>query len=454
MGNMGYLKGVWLAAACGFITACGGEGGAGSISLPVDAGNSLPQISGVPFRTASVGQLYQFTPSATDADGETLTFRIENRPDWATFSPSTGRLEGTPPSTARPVYERILISVTDGQGFSELPAFDITVQGLAPAANTAPTISGTPAASIVAGNAYEFIPQAVDPDGQALTLLGERPADLDRIRLADRSHLGNTSRRGCRHAWWHRDLGLGRRRKCVAGYVQHRGYGRRESWTEQSTAGHQRNAAGLWHGRPSLQLHADGLGSGRTGTDVLDCQSAVLGKLQHLNGPPERHAGRGQRRLVHECLDFRFGRRGAGVARAVHDRGRSRGGRQSTAGHQRNPAGLWRGRPSLQLHADGLGSGRAGTDVLDCQSTVLGTFNTSTGRLSGTPTAANVGSYTNVSITVSDGAAQASLAPFTIVVAAAAVANRPPVISGRHRPLAGRQPTASRRRPRIRTDRH
>ena len=36
------------------------------------------------------------------------------------------------------------------------------------AANTVPTISGTPAASIVAGNAYEFIPQVVDPDGQTL----------------------------------------------------------------------------------------------------------------------------------------------------------------------------------------------------------------------------------------------------------------------------------------------
>jgi hypothetical protein len=34
--------------------------------------------------------------------------------------------------------------------------------------NRAPTISGTPAASVVVGTAYRFVPSAVDPDGNAL----------------------------------------------------------------------------------------------------------------------------------------------------------------------------------------------------------------------------------------------------------------------------------------------
>lgn len=45
------------------------------------------------------------------------------------------------------------------------------------------------------------------------------------------------------------------------------------------------------------------------------------------------------------------------------------------------------------------------------------TFETSTGRLSGTPTGAQVGSYANIVITVSDGEASRSLAPFSINVA-------------------------------------
>src|SRR6185295_12827691 len=43
-------------------------------------------------------------------------------------------------------------------------------------------------------------------------------------------------------------------------------------------------------------------------------------------------------------------------------------------------------------------------------------FSTSTGRLSGTPAAADVGSYSNIVISVSDGSASASLPAFAISV--------------------------------------
>jgi hypothetical protein len=45
-----------------------------------------------------------------------------------------------------------------------------------------------------------------------------------------------------------------------------------------------------------------------------------------------------------------------------------------------------------------------------------GAFSTSTGRLTGTPAAANVGTYSGVAISVTDGQASASLAPFSIAV--------------------------------------
>ena len=51
------------------------------------------------------------------------------------------------------------------------------------------------------------------------------------------------------------------------------------------------------------------------------------------------------------------------------------------------------------------------------------TFNASTGVLTGTPTAADVGTYGNVVISVSDGQESASAAPFTIQVVAAAAAS-------------------------------
>lgn len=44
------------------------------------------------------------------------------------------------------------------------------------------------------------------------------------------------------------------------------------------------------------------------------------------------------------------------------------------------------------------------------------TFNSETGRVTGTPTAAQVGAYGNITITVSDGTANATLGPFSITV--------------------------------------
>jgi hypothetical protein len=43
-------------------------------------------------------------------------------------------------------------------------------------------------------------------------------------------------------------------------------------------------------------------------------------------------------------------------------------------------------------------------------------FNTATGQLSGTPATTDIGTFSNITITVSDGTATASLAPFTITV--------------------------------------
>jgi hypothetical protein len=126
--------------------------------------NTPPVISGSPATSATVGVAYSFQPSASDANGNALTFSITNRPTWATFSTSTGRLSGTPTTAA--THASIVIAVSDGIASASLPAFSIVV---APLPNSPPTISGTPIASINAGSAYTFQPTATDPDGDVLT---------------------------------------------------------------------------------------------------------------------------------------------------------------------------------------------------------------------------------------------------------------------------------------------
>jgi len=129
--------------------------------------NNAPTISGTPDTSVDEGVAYSFTPTASDEDGDTLTFEIANKPSWASFDTTTGALTGTPANTDVGSTTGIVISVTDGMDTASLAAFDLQV--VAVAANNAPTISGTPDTSVEEDVAYSFTPTANDADSDDLT---------------------------------------------------------------------------------------------------------------------------------------------------------------------------------------------------------------------------------------------------------------------------------------------
>jgi hypothetical protein len=130
--------------------------------------NQPPTITGTPATTATVGQAYTFTPVGDDPNDDNLTFAISNKPSWATFTPATGQLSGTPSAAHVGTTSDIVITVTDGSLVAALPAFNLQVMNT-PQANRPPTISGTPPTTATVGTAYSFRPVASDPDGNALT---------------------------------------------------------------------------------------------------------------------------------------------------------------------------------------------------------------------------------------------------------------------------------------------
>jgi len=138
--------------------------------------NEPPQIGGMPPPTATVDQEYLFLPDSSDPDAaDTLTFSIVNRPSWASFNTTTGRLRGTPVGGDEGVYSDIRISVSDGDMSADLPAFSVTVENLSP--NTPPQISGTPPPTATVDQQYLFLPNASDTDGDNLTFsIVNRPA--------------------------------------------------------------------------------------------------------------------------------------------------------------------------------------------------------------------------------------------------------------------------------------
>jgi hypothetical protein len=128
-----------------------------------------PSISGNPATTATVGQIYTFTPTASAPLNQTLRFSVVNKPAWAQFSSTTGKLSGTPAATNVGTFSKIVIWAYDRFGVAALPAFSITVAKAVSSTAAPPVISGSPATTVTAGAAYSFRPTASDPGGKALS---------------------------------------------------------------------------------------------------------------------------------------------------------------------------------------------------------------------------------------------------------------------------------------------
>lgn len=285
--------------------------------------NQAPVISGSPPTSATVGQSYDFQPAARDANGDRLSFGIANKPTWASFSTRTGRLSGTPGSRHVRTYSNIVVSVSDGRATARLAPFSITVSSAA--ANRAPTISGTPATAVTAGSAYDFRPTASDADSDTL----------------------------------------------VYSIVN------KPTWAAFSTS------------------------TGR------------------LSGTPaSRHVG--------SYTGIRISVSDGEVSTSLPTFGITVNAVPTTA----NRAPTISGTPTTAVTAGSAyafqpAAGDADGDTLVfsiANKPAWATFNTGTGRLSGTPTASNVGSYTNITIRVSDGTVTSSLPAFGITVNAAAAA--------------------------------
>lgn len=107
--------------------AVSSSGTASTTTATVQVQNVAPVISGTPALQAKINVAFTFTPTATDANGDALSFQIANKPSWATFDTTSGKLTGTPSAADVGTYSNIVISVTDGKATSSLTAFAIAV---------------------------------------------------------------------------------------------------------------------------------------------------------------------------------------------------------------------------------------------------------------------------------------------------------------------------------------
>ncbi|WP_189431617.1 Ig-like domain-containing protein, partial [Alishewanella longhuensis] len=126
-------------------------------------------ISGSPATLVNQGEAYSFVPTASDPDGDTLTFSIANKPVWASFDPATGALTGTPEREHIGRSEGIVIAVSDGVLSASLPAFNLEVVRV----NAAP-VAVDDNYTLPFNNDHSYILDVLsndtDPDGDSLTI--------------------------------------------------------------------------------------------------------------------------------------------------------------------------------------------------------------------------------------------------------------------------------------------
>jgi Putative Ig domain len=168
-----FMVGLFLAAT---LSGCGGNGlsndparGTATVASSATATATPIILQGVPANTATVGSNYSFQPTVSSTSG-VVTFAIEALPAWASFDTSTGTLSGTPGPGDVGLTGDITITATNGSNTGSVGPFTIRVNPVtAPSGDAPPSIAGTPATSVVAGQAYSFQPAASDPAGKTLT---------------------------------------------------------------------------------------------------------------------------------------------------------------------------------------------------------------------------------------------------------------------------------------------
>ena len=173
--NVGTYSSIVIAVSDGYRTATlpAFSVSVSAAAAPVPAPTPPPVISGTPPTSVQAGSSYTFQPTASDPGGLTLAFSVQNKPAWATFSIVNGLLSGTPTSSQAGTYANIVISTSDGQLASALPAFSINV-------TSAPAVTGTALLDLT-------VPTQ-NTDGSALTDLagvriyyGTSPANLAQV---------------------------------------------------------------------------------------------------------------------------------------------------------------------------------------------------------------------------------------------------------------------------------
>jgi hypothetical protein len=126
--------------------------------------NQPPLLAAIGDRTVAEGANLSFTVSATDGDGDPITYSAFGLPPGATFDPATRTFSWTPDFSQAGAYPGVTFSATDPYG-SDSEAITITVANT----NQPPLLNAIGDRVLGETSTLTFTVGAFDPDGDTLT---------------------------------------------------------------------------------------------------------------------------------------------------------------------------------------------------------------------------------------------------------------------------------------------
>lgn len=102
--------------------------------------NTPPTLAKITNQAVNENSLYSYQVSASDSDGDTLTYSLVSAPSWISINPSTGLISGTSPSVSSDKNYQVEVGVSDGVNPQVTTGYVLTVKNvpLPPTPDTIP----------------------------------------------------------------------------------------------------------------------------------------------------------------------------------------------------------------------------------------------------------------------------------------------------------------------------
>ena len=94
-----------------------------------EPGNSSPTFNTPAVTSGYTSGRYVYDTDASDADGDTLTYLLEEAPSGAIIDSETGRIIWATPETGT---HKVRVRVEDGRGGVDIQSFDLSISSVIP----------------------------------------------------------------------------------------------------------------------------------------------------------------------------------------------------------------------------------------------------------------------------------------------------------------------------------